>query len=206
MRSGLLGPLPFACPRLLLSALLLVGFALGPGLRLSSLARPRLGTLAAVAGVVYLVAPGVSAPDPAGAVLMGVAGVAWGVYSLLGRGVAQPAAATARNFVLAVPPALVALLLARSDVAIEPRGALLAALSGAVTSGLGYVLWYRALRGHTASSAAVVQLSVPALAAFGGIALLSEELTTRLVVASALTLGGVGLALMRRRSTLRRAD
>lgn len=158
-----------------------------------------VGVAAAVTGVVVLVAPGLSAPEPAGAALMAGAGVAWGVYSLLGRGVARPAAATARNFLLAVPPALVALLLARDGVAVEPRGAWLAVASGTLTSGLGYVVWYRALRGHTATTAAVVQLAVPVIAAVGGVLLLGEAVDSRLVGASVLTLGGVGLALAVRR-------
>ncbi len=171
----------------------MLGAGLRAGERLGGL--QLVGTAAAVAGVVVLVAPGVSAPDPRGALLMAAAGVAWGVYSLLGRGVARPAAATARAFLLAAPVSLLALPLAPGALFVEPRGALLAGISGAVTSGLGYVVWYRALRGHTASSAAVVQLAVPVLAALGGVALLDEAVTTRLVGASALTLGGVALAL-----------
>lgn len=159
------------------------------------------GLLAALAGLVHLLLPGLAAPDPAGATLMLLAGVAWGVYSLLGRGAARPIAVTAGNFLGAAPLALVASLVALPVVAprVPPEGALLAVASGAVTSGLGYSLWYLALRGHTATTAAVVQLSVPVLAAAGGVLLLGEAATSRLVVAGALVLGGVAAATLGRR-------
>jgi len=161
------------------------------------------GLALAVIGVVLLVAPGVTAPAPAGAALMTLAGAAWGVYSLLGRGAPDPRAATARNFAVALAPAalvtLLAPLLLPPPTALQPRGVLLAATSGALTSGLGYVLWYAALRGHTATSAAIVQLAVPVLAALGGVALLDEGFTGRLALASVLTLGGVALAVARPR-------
>ncbi|MEM7310353.1 MAG: DMT family transporter [Planctomycetota bacterium] len=149
------------------------------------------GLAAGMAGVVVLVAPGVAAPDPAGVVLMLLAGVSWGIYSLIGRGARHPVASTARNFVLAAPLALLALPFSIGSEALEARGFLLAAASGAVTSGGGYVLWYSALRGHSATSAAVLQLAVPALTAAGGVLLLGEALTGRLVGASVLTLGGI---------------
>jgi drug/metabolite transporter (DMT)-like permease len=157
-----------------------------------------LGIGAAVLGVVLLVAPGVTAPDPKGAVLMAVAGIAWGAYSLFGRGVASPTRATACNFVLAAPAGLLALAARWGSASITTRGALLAIASGAITSGLGYVIWYATLRGHSATSAAVVQLAVPVLAALGGVALLGEEPTLRLAGAGALTLGGVAVAVTAR--------
>ena len=192
-------------------ALLLFGAVqvtmIGAGLRAGE--RPTalraLGILAAIVGVVVLVAPGVSAPEPIGAALMAGAGVAWGIYSLLGRGVPAPTRATARNFLLAAPLGLLALLARPSTLSVTTEGALLAVTSGAVTSGLGYVVWYAALRGHSATSAAVVQLSVPVLAALGGVAFLSEEATPRLFAAGALTLGGVLVAVLaRRRAPARR--
>lgn len=152
------------------------------------------GIAAASAGVIWLVAPGARAPDPRGALLMAGAGVAWGLYSLLGRGVTGPRAATACNFVLAAPLALALLALNPSRPSLTTYGALLAVASGAITSGLGYVLWYAALRGHSATSAAVVQLAVPMLAAAGGVVLLGEPPTGRLAGSAALTLGGVALA------------
>ncbi len=142
--------------------------------------------------------PGLSAPDPAGAVLMIAAGVAWGAYSLRGRGATRPLAATAANFARAVPLAcMLSAALARS-AHVDLRGAVLAAASGALTSGVGYSLWYAALAGLTATQAAIVQLSVPVLAAAGGVALLGEALTPRLGACGAIILGGVALAVLGR--------
>ena len=159
-------------------------------------ARPGLvqwaGVVLAFAGLTYLLGPGLTAPPLAGAGLMAVAGVAWGVYSLLGKGEHNPVGATARNFALAAPLALL-LFLVTSEVHIEPQGFALAALSGAIASGAGYVIWYRALKDLTTVNASVVQLAVPAIAALGGVALLGEALTLRLVVASLLILGGIYL-------------
>lgn len=157
-----------------------------------------VGLMLAVAGLVYLVSPGVTAPDPLGAALMALAGIGWGFYSLLGRGVADPLAATANNFIYSVPlvVAVTLVFMSRSHPSFE--GVLLAVASGALTSGLGYAVWYAALRGLKATSAATVQLSVPVITAFGGVMLLSEEITLRLVLASAATLGGVAIVLTRR--------
>lgn len=153
------------------------------------------GLLLAIAGLVYLVSPGVTAPHPGGAAMMAVAGVAWGVYSLLGRNAPDPLHSTARNFIFSVPLALAVSILFRNEIMITPRGAMLAALSGAVASGLGYFLWYAALRELAAMRAATVQLSVPVVAAFGGVLLLGETVTSRLLLASAATLGGVAVVL-----------
>lgn len=172
----------------------------GAGLRAGEAFAPMswTGLALAVAGLVFLVSPGLSAPPPLGAAMMAVAGVAWGVYSLRGRGQADPLAATAGNFLRAAPMALVlsALLLSRSHA--EPAGVALAIASGALTSGVGYVIWYAALKGLTAMRAATVQLSVPPIAAFGGVLLLSEAITPRLATASAAILGGIALVLASR--------
>lgn len=156
------------------------------------------GLALAIGGLIYLVSPGLSAPDPLGAALMAGAGIAWGLYSLLGRGIADPLQSTAGNFVYSVPLALVLsmVFLGRFDGTAEGAG--LAVASGALASGCGYVVWYAALPGLTATRAATVQLSVPVIAAFGGAAFLAEEITLRLLLASAATLGGVALVLAQR--------
>lgn len=154
------------------------------------------GFATAVGGLVYLLAPGVTAPSPVGGALMAAAGVAWGIYSLRGRGVARPLEATAANFARAVPFALALSVLFVADLHASPAGLALAVASGALTSGIGYVIWYAALRGLTAFSAATVQLSVPVIATAGGALMLAEDISLRLVVASVATLGGVALALL----------
>ena len=159
------------------------------------------GSFVAIGGLVYLVLPGISAPDPVGALLMCASGIAWGVYSIRGKGVSAPVAMTAGNFLRSAPFAVAASAIALSRVHLEPTGILLALTSGSVTSGMGYVLWYKVLRSLTTSQASIVQLSVPVLAAFGGVAFLSEQVSTRLVAASALILGGVALAVLKGPST-----
>ena len=153
------------------------------------------GIVTAAGGLVYLVSPGLTAPAPVGSALMGTAGIAWGVYSLRGRRALDPVVSTTDNFVRAVPFALAAAVVSFGRLEGSTRGVLLAVASGALASGLGYVLWYFALRGLTAMRAATVQLTVPVIAAGGGVLLLSETLSLRLVVAAALVLGGVGAAL-----------
>jgi drug/metabolite transporter (DMT)-like permease len=161
--------------------------------------RPRaiewLGMALAGGGLGYLLLPGATAPSAGSAALMTLAGVAWGIYSLRGRGAERPLATTASNFVRAALPGVL-LALALRPSAPSARGVILAVISGAITSGVGYAIWYAALRGHSATSAAVVQLAVPMIAAAGGIALLDERATLRLAVATALTLGGIALAVL----------
>ncbi|MDZ4360805.1 MAG: DMT family transporter, partial [Variovorax sp.] len=173
--------------------LTMLGAGLGGGERFGVLAW--FGFVLAAAGLVYLVSPGVAAPPLLGAVLMAVAGVAWGVYSLRGRGVADPLAATARNFLRAVPMAFALSLVFATRAHADARGVALAVASGALTSGLGYVVWYAALGRLSALRAATVQLSVPLLAAFGGVLFLSEAITPRLALASVAILGGIALVL-----------
>lgn len=161
--------------------------------------RPRAaqwaGVAAALAGLGYLVAPSgmadVPAPPGWGVALMALAGAAWGVYTLLGKGEADPTRATARNFWLAVPFALLLFAAGPDWSAATPGGVALAVASGALTSGLGYAVWYAALRDLPTMTAATAQLSVPAIAAFGGAVFLGEAITLRLVLASVLILGGV---------------
>jgi drug/metabolite transporter (DMT)-like permease len=154
-----------------------------------------VGLLVAIAGLVYLVLPGLTAPSPLGAVLMTVAGAAWGIYSLRGRGAPDPLAQNASNFARTIPLALVVSALTWRFTHLETRGVVLAAVSGAVTSGLGYVAWYAALRRLSATRASLVQLLVPVLAAAGGIVVLDETLSVRLVLSAAVVIGGVALAL-----------
>ena len=160
-----------------------------------------VGLVLAIAGLVYLVSPGITAPDPFGAGLMAVAGVAWGFYSLVGRSAGDPTEATAYNFIFSVPLVIVTSLVFLGDFQVSLAGVLYAVASGAIASGIGYVIWYAALRGLTATSAATVQLSVPVIAAAGGVMLMSEDVTARLVVASVATLGGVAVVLTQRNRT-----
>lgn len=171
-----------------------VGFARGE--RLSALGW--VGFALASGGLVYMLSPGATAPDLVGAGLMLAAGVSWGVYSLLGRGVTRPLAATRASFLLALPATAALSLLFLGEARAETEGALLAVASGAVASGLGYVVWYAALPRLSATHAATVQLSAPVLAAIGGARLLSEALTTRLLLASVAVLGGLAIVLTQR--------
>ncbi|MGE3172165.1 MAG: DMT family transporter [Planctomycetota bacterium] len=177
------------------ATMLAAGFARGERLR----PLQALGFAAAVAGLVVQVLPGLDAPDPLGAALMVLAGIAWGVYSLLGRHVTSPRTATARNFALAVPAALLALPFAARTAGPQWHGVALALASGAVTSGLGYVVWYAALPHLRATTAALVQLAVPALAAAGGVLAFGEQWSARAALAAALTLGGIATAVLARR-------
>lgn len=157
-----------------------------------------MGLLLALGGVVYLVSPGITGPPVLGSVLMALAGLAWGIYSLRGRGGDDPITNTTDNFIRAAPMALVIMALQLGETRWSTQGVLLALVSGSLTSGLGYVLWYAALRGLTATRAAIVQLAVPVITAMGGVAVLSESITARLVIASLAVLGGIGLAVMGR--------
>ncbi|NEQ53365.1 MAG: DMT family transporter [Leptolyngbya sp. SIO3F4] len=158
-----------------------------------------MGLFLALVGLIYLVSPGLAAPPVVGSVLMVIAGIAWGFYSLLGRGAKEPVAYTTANFLRAVPFAIAVSLVSLSKLHLTASGIILALLSGALASGVGYAIWYAALRGLTATRAATVQLAVPVIAAIGGIFFLQEALTIRLVLASLLILGGIGLAVVGRR-------
>jgi drug/metabolite transporter (DMT)-like permease len=157
-----------------------------------------LGLLIALGGLTYLVFPGLAAPSPAGAVLMALAGVCWGIYSLQGRGSASPVGVTTDNFLRSIPFVILISLIFCHSLHVTVAGACFAALSGGLTSAIGYVIWYAALRDHSATRAALVQLLVPVLAALGGVVLLHESLTLRLVFSSLMIIGGVALALSKR--------
>ena len=172
------------------------GFFTGERLRRLQVA----GLLAAVGGLVYMLLPGLSAPPLLGAALMIASGISWAAYSLLGRGTKDPVKTTAGNFLRTVPLAALLFLTQQAGTSVDHTGALYAVVSGAITSGLGYVLWYAALPALTATSAAVIQLSVPAIAALGGVVLLAEPLSSRLVIASATIMGGIALTILRPRT------
>ena len=157
------------------------------------------GLVVAVAGLVLLVLPGLSAPPLIGSILMLSAGVAWGVYSLRGKTAGDPIAATSGNFLRAVPFAALVSVIMLPKMHLDSLGVIYAVISGAITSGLGYVIWYAALTGLKAASAATVQLSVPVLAATGGILLLGEPITLRYVIASIAVLGGIFLVVTEKR-------
>jgi len=155
-----------------------------------------IGAAVAFGGLLVLLWPqGGLVPDARGVALMAAAAVGWGVYSLLGRGGTNPLGATAANFALALPAGV--LVFALLPDAVTARGATLAVISGAITSGAGYALWYTVLPRLAASVAAVAQLSVPVIAASAGLALLAEPLSVRFAVAAVLVLGGVVYSLRR---------
>lgn len=153
------------------------------------------GFAAALAGLAILVLPGAHAPSVLDSVLMVASGIAWGIYSLFGRGAANPAASTSGNFLRAAPLTIGLSLFALPWLRLDADGVLYAMLSGALTSGLGYVLWYRVLQHMRAMTASTVQLSAPVIATLGGIILLHEALTLSLLIASVLILGGIALVL-----------
>ena len=156
------------------------------------------GIVCALAGTVYLFLPGLSSPSPLGAGLMAAAGIGWGLYSLCGRGVTDPIGATGGNFIRAALLVLPLLLLWGPNSLPSTRGWGAALASGMVTSGLGYVVWFAVLPRLAATRAAIVQLTVPVIAAAGGVVLLGESVTLRLAISSGAILGGVALVFVGR--------
>jgi len=156
------------------------------------------GFVLAFAGLVGLLLPGLSAPPLQGAALMLGAGIAWGIYSLRGRGAGDPTCVTAGNFLRATPIALAMTLAMSSKRSADAAGVMYAIASGALASGIGYAIWYAALPKLKATTAATVQLSVPLIAALGGIVFLAEPPTLRLVLASIAILGGIAVVIGRR--------
>ncbi len=159
-----------------------------------------VGILVAFGGFIYLIFPGISTPSAFGFTLMSLSGIAWGVYTLRGRGSDDPLRDTAYNFFKTIPFILVLLLivLGRGEGNVSSEGFYYAVVSGGLTSGVGYSIWYIALKGLTATQAAVVQLSVPVIAAAGGVVFVSEEVTLRLLIATVLILGGILLVVLGR--------
>lgn len=172
----------------------MIGYGLMKGERMNLI--ETMGVFIAVAGLVGLLLPGLSTPPILSAMMMLGAGVSWGIYSLRGRGVSDATRETAGNFVRAIPFALFASIVSLPNMQIDLSGAVYAVLSGAVASGLGYAIWYAVLPLMRATSAATVQLTVPALAAIGGIAFLNESITLQLGLASTAILGGVGIYIL----------
>lgn len=161
-------------------------------------ARQMGGAAIALMGLAYVLWPsGAVQVDPAGALLMTAAGVGWAIYSLVGRFEPDALAGTAANFVIALPVTALALMLTVGDWQMSSAGYLLAVLFGGVTSGMGYAVWYRVLPQLAPSTAAVVQLSVPIIAILGGVLLLGEVASLRLIFGAALVLGGIALAVLR---------
>ena len=173
----------------------MIGIGLYRGERLAPL--QWLGLMLALAGLVALMLPGATAPPLAAAALMLVAGAAWGVYSLRGKGAADATAVTAGNFLRALIWLLPLALFAWPAQWPQGAGLVYAVLSGALASGAGYAIWYLSLRGLASSTAATVQLSVPVLAALAGVLWLDEAFTLRLLLASAAILGGIALVIRR---------
>jgi len=161
-----------------------------------------VGLTLAVAGLIGLLLPGLSAPPLAGSVLMLGAGIAWGIYSLRGKGTGDPTRVSAGNFLRAVPIAVLLSMLTLREVSLDTAGLAYAVASGALASGIGYAIWYTALPALKATSAATVQLSVPVIAALGGVLFLGEAVTLRLALASVAILGGIALVILEKQPAI----
>jgi len=177
----------------------MIGYGIWVGERLRR--RQLVGLALAFGGLVGLLLPGLTAPPLYGSVLMLGAGVAWGVYSLRGKGVGDPSRVTAGNFLLSVPFAVTLSLLMLNNTSLDNVGIWYATLSGALASGIGYVIWYAALPAMKATTAATVQLTVPVITALGGVAFLGEPITLRMAVAAVAILGGIALVILDKQHT-----
>ncbi len=177
----------------------MIGFGIWRGERLVML--QLLGLVLALGGLVGLTLPGLSAPPPSSSLLMIGAGAAWGIYSLRGKGAGDPTLVTAGNFLRTVPITLALSLLMAAQISWDSDGIWYAITSGAVTSGMGYAIWYKAVPALKATQAATVQLSVPVIAAIGGIILLSEPLSQRLVLASIAIISGIALVVLEKKKS-----
>ncbi|WP_298449981.1 DMT family transporter [uncultured Marinobacter sp.] len=174
----------------------MIGYGIWGGERLH---KPQLiGLSLAFGGLIGLMLPGLSAPPLYGSVLMLVSGIAWGIYSLRGKGGGDPTRVTTGNFLRAVPITIAMSVLMLSGASLDTDGFWYAVSSGALASGVGYAIWYTALPGLKATNAATIQLSVPIVAALGGVIILGEPVTLRLVLASVAILGGIALVIMKR--------
>jgi drug/metabolite transporter (DMT)-like permease len=161
------------------------------------------GVLLAFGGFIYLVLPGISAPSFSGFILMSIAGIAWGIYSLIGKGSKNPLADTTFNFTRTLPLILVMAIISFPYFELSTKGILLAFTSGAIASGIGYTIWYTALKRLSATQAAVVQLTVPIFAAIGGAVFMSEVITLRLILSAVMILCGVAMVLLKNSQSIR---
>ncbi len=175
----------------------MIGYGFWAGERLQG--RQFIGLSLAFGGLVGLFLPGLSAPPLYGSMLMLGAGIGWGVYSLRGKNGADPTGITASNFIRSIPFAVVLSLCSIDNLVIDTTGIFYAIMSGAIASGIGYAIWYRVLPAMKTTSAATVQLSVPVIAAIGGVAFLGESITLRLALASGAILGGIALVILGKR-------
>ena len=177
----------------------MIGYGIWAGERLLKL--QLVGLVLALGGLVGLLLPGLSAPPLYGSILMLSAGVAWGIYSLRGKGAGDPTKVTAGNFLRAVPIAAILSISMLNGASVDTAGFWYAVSSGALASGIGYAIWYTVLPALKATNAATVQLSVPVIAALGGIAFLGEPITLRLALASVAILGGIALVILEKQHT-----
>ena len=150
-----------------------------------------IGIFISLFGFIYLVLPGVNTPPLVGFILMVIAGISWGIYTIKGFTSNTPLIDTSSNFIKTIPLILILLLITIKNASYSLEGILLACISGGITSGIGYAIWYMAIKGLSKTQTAVVQLLVPILAAFGGVLFMSEIISVRLVIASILILGGI---------------
>lgn len=163
-----------------------------------------LGVVISVAGFIGLMLPGIEAPELLPSMVMFISGVAWGVYSLRGQGADKPLMSTAINFIGATAISAVLITVCWSQVIFDRDGFIYAALSGGLTSAIGYAVWYQVLPWMRSVHAASVQLTVPVLTAVGGVLFVAEPLTLKLVLASAAILGGIALVILSKRERLTR--
>ena len=176
----------------------MIGYGIWSGERLLRL--QLVGFAIALAGLVGLLLPGLSAPPLIGSLLMTGAGIAWGIYSLRGKGAGDPTRVTAGNFMRAVPIAAALSILMVDRISPDNAGIWYAVASGALASGIGYAIWYTALPALKAAKAATVQLSVPVITALGGVAFLDEPLSLRLILSSVAILGGIALVILEKKN------
>jgi len=174
----------------------MIGYGFYSGERLNKL--QSLGLILAFAGVIGLLLPGLSAPPLTGSLIMMVAGVAWGIYSIRGKGAGDPTVVSAGNFLRTMPFVIILAVLTLSNQSLDTAGIWYAIASGALASGLGYAIWYAVLPALTSTTASTVQLSVPVIAAFAGIIFLSEPITLRFALASIALLGGIALVILKK--------